>query len=153
MIEDGTLIGKEIGDVKVLEISIHKNNQGNWDSIAKVTFLNPAFGGQIMQAQLRDISRSMTRGGWKVHGKENPPPPTVVFDRHPNASPCVTRGTVLRSGDTVFTAIRVSMDKSAQGKWDAAALLQYKDGNTEKTRELTMNELGKAIDSGEFRIV
>jgi hypothetical protein len=151
MIEDGTLIGKETGDVKVLEISIHKNNQGNWDSIAKVRLLNPAFRGQVTQVLLREMARSMTRGGMRVHGKEDQPPST--YRRQPGDSPCVTRGTVLRSGDTLFTAIRVAMDKNAQGEWDAAALLRYEDGGVQKTRELTMCELGQAIDSGEIQIV
>lgn len=154
MIEVGTLLGKEIGDVKVLEISIYKNNQGNWDTNVKMALLNPAFGGwYVTQDLLRGISRAMTRGGWKVHGKEEPPPPAVITERHPNASPRVSRGTVLRSSDTEFTTIRVAIDKNSQGKWDAAALLQYDDQGVLKTRELTMNELGQAIDGGELQIV
>ena len=151
MIEDGTILRGPSSDDKVLEVCIYKNNQGNWDSIAKVKLLNPALRGQVTQVSLREMSRGMNRGGITILRKEDQVPST--YRRQPGDSPCVMRGTVLRSGDTLFTAIRVSMRKDSRGQWDAAALLQYQDGNVQKTRELTMSELGQAIDSGEFQIV
>jgi hypothetical protein len=66
IIRVGTVLAGKGSDMHVVDLLIYKNNQGKWDTMVVLEFLDPTLAARRTQVTLKELVKGLDSGGVSI---------------------------------------------------------------------------------------